>query len=447
MHSRANDWDKGGRRMSQVIFILVNQMEQIKEVVSLAERVWREHYSEILDQGQIEYMLERFQSEKAIREQIEHQGYQYYLLQADGAYAGFIGIKEEPQNKSLFLSKIYIDKEYRGLGYGSQSFAFLIDICKRKQYNKIWLTVNRQNKSSIRIYEKNGFRKAYTKVSDIGHGYVMDDYIMEKMLENNKEKKILFFDIDGTLLAEDTHIVPETAIRGLRKAKENGHLIYINTGRTYSALDRSIQTIGFNGYVCGCGTYIQTGEDILLSRSIEEKECRRIIKLLRMCRVDAVLEGQEDLYFDNYGDIDPDIESIKMNFALHGLGIKKTWDDEIIFDKFFCKGHKDSDMITFRKELEKDYELIDRNDNLYEIVPRGYSKATGIEFLLNYHKIPLEDAFAFGDSSNDLSMLNYVPNSIAMGQGEESALKAASFVTKGIHEDGIEYALKHFGII
>lgn len=260
-------------------------------------------------------------------------------------------------------------------------------------------------------------------------------------------KKILFFDIDGTILREDTHTVPETTIRGLRKARENNHLIYINTGRTYSCLNSTVQEIGFDGYVCGCGTYIKSGDEVLLSKSIGAKECRRIIELLRACKVDAVLEGCEDIYFDNREDIAPDIKSIKMNFALHGVGTKKTWDDEIIFDKLFCKANENSDVTTFHKELEENYEIIDRNHNFYEIVPNRYSKATGIECLLDYHKIPLENAFAFGDSSNDLTMLTYVPNSIAMGQGDESALKAASFVTKGIHEDGIEYALKYFGII
>ncbi|ROR28537.1 L-amino acid N-acyltransferase YncA [Mobilisporobacter senegalensis] len=171
--------------MNQVIFMEVSEESQIDEIVSLADRIWREHYSKILDQSQIDYMLEKFQSRNAIREQMDSQGYKYYLLQVEGLYVGFMGIKEEPEYKRLFLSKVYIDKEHRGLGYGSQTFAFLVEICRKKEYNKIWLTVNRQNESSIRAYEKNGFIKAYAQVTDIGHGYVMDDYVMEKKLSLN----------------------------------------------------------------------------------------------------------------------------------------------------------------------------------------------------------------------------------------------------------------------
>ena len=69
--------------------------------------------------------------------------------------------------------------------------------------------------------------------------------------------KIMFFDIDGTLLSEKTHSIPESTITALKKAKENGHLIFINTGRTFSLIDNCIKDLDPDGYVCGCGTYIR----------------------------------------------------------------------------------------------------------------------------------------------------------------------------------------------
>lgn len=261
-------------------------------------------------------------------------------------------------------------------------------------------------------------------------------------------KKILFFDIDGTLLTEDTYTVPQSAIRALKEARKKGHLIYINTGRTYSIVDTLVHDIGFDGYVCGCGTYIKSGETVLLSNSIEEEECKRIIDLLRKCKVDAILEGHDDVYFDDSEDINPYINEIRINFALKGYGYKKKWSAEgLIFDKFFCVKNEDSDIQTFYNQLEEKYEIINRDKGRSEVIPKGFSKATGIKYLLDYHNIPLEDAFAFGDGSNDIPMLSYVPNSVAMGQGEACALEVASYITKGIHEDGIEHALKHFGII
>jgi RimJ/RimL family protein N-acetyltransferase len=171
--------DRKGEAM-KFVFVDRENPIQIKKVEELAGRIWREHYSTILENRQIEYMLEHFQSFDAIQEQIACKNYQYYLLNQDNVDIGFTGIIEEPDKKSLFLSKIYIDVEYRGRGYASETFAFLEEICRNKNYHKIWLTVNRYNESSIRAYEKKGFRKVRTQVTDIGEGYVMDDYVMEK---------------------------------------------------------------------------------------------------------------------------------------------------------------------------------------------------------------------------------------------------------------------------
>ena len=69
-------------------------------------------------------------------------------------------------------------------------------------------------------------------------------------------RKMLFFDIDGTLVAEGTHYLPQSAVNAIRKARENGHLVFINTGRTRFSIDDFLEEIGFDGYVCGCGTAI-----------------------------------------------------------------------------------------------------------------------------------------------------------------------------------------------
>lgn len=168
--------------MNKVKFILVKNDNQVDQVEELADRIWNEHYAGILDREQIKYMVSKFQSKEAIIEQITKNQYQYYLLCVDDNYVGFTGIKEEPEENRLFLSKLYIEKAYRGYGYGSETFAFLETLGQKKGYNKIWLTVNRYNENSIKTYEKKGYQKAYTQVSDIGEGYVMDDYVMEKIL-------------------------------------------------------------------------------------------------------------------------------------------------------------------------------------------------------------------------------------------------------------------------
>ena len=81
------------------------------------------------------------------------------------------------------------------------------------------------------------------------------------------------------------------------------------------------------------------------------------------------------------------------------------------------------------------------------MVPKGHSKATGIDFVLNHLNIDDKNSYAFGDSNNDIDMLNRVTNSVVMGNGNPQLFENATFVTKDIDEDGIEYAMKHLNII
>ena len=88
-----------------------------------------------------------------------------------------------------------------------------------------------------------------------------------------------------------------------------------------------------------------------------------------------------------------------------------------------------------------------RNDNFYELVPLGYSKASGIEFIINYLGIPFENTYAIGDSTNDLSMLKYVQHSIAMGNSTPALFDLVEYITTDIDKDGIFNALKHYKLI
>ena len=159
-------------------FRQVETGEDIEAAARLASEIWHEYFISIISIEQIDYMLDKFQSHHALEAQIERQGYEYYFMQADGRNVGYIGIK--PEETKLLLSKFYLLKAHRGQGYASQAMGFLEELCKQRKLNAIWLTVNRHNASTIAVYEKKGFRTVREQVADIGGGYVMDDYIMER---------------------------------------------------------------------------------------------------------------------------------------------------------------------------------------------------------------------------------------------------------------------------
>lgn len=163
-----------------VTFTPVTEPEQIRELAALAEEIWRQHFTPILKEGQVDYMLDKFQSESAMKKQMEEEGYRYFFIEDESGPVGYTGIKRD--NGKLFLSKLYLRKAHRGKGYASQAFAFLEEICKKEGLSAIWLTVNRFNYDTIAVYKKKGFLTLREQVADIGNGYMMDDYIMEKPL-------------------------------------------------------------------------------------------------------------------------------------------------------------------------------------------------------------------------------------------------------------------------
>jgi ribosomal protein S18 acetylase RimI-like enzyme len=163
-----------------ITFEQVITKEQIKVLADTANVVWHDAFKEILTLEQIEYMIEKFQSFQALSQAINDNGYKYYLIKTDNNVAGYTGLHEE--NGKMFLSKLYILKEYRGKQISSKTFDFIENLAKVKNLKSVWLTVNRNNKHAIAVYKHKGFILIREQVADIGNGFVMDDFVFEKVL-------------------------------------------------------------------------------------------------------------------------------------------------------------------------------------------------------------------------------------------------------------------------
>ncbi len=259
---------------------------------------------------------------------------------------------------------------------------------------------------------------------------------------------IIFFDIDGTLVTEDERaIIPDSTREAIRKTREKGNLTFINSGRTAFNISPRVKELGFDGYICGCGTYIEYNNEVILSRTIEKRKCREIAKLMRECNVTPVYEYSERYFFDDKAPMTDGLKNFMEVFVDSGIDVSgRVEDNDFGFDKFVIWENPESDMEKFRTEIGKEFSIIDRGGGFYENVPLGFSKATGIQHILDQLSIPMEKAYAIGDSMNDLPMLEAVPNSIAMG-GAEVIYPYVSYITTPIEENGIENALDHFGLI
>ncbi len=166
--------------MNKVKLKKVVKPREILDVSGIAHIVWREYYASLVSQEQIEYMLEKFQSPTAIQQAIA-EGYEYYIISRTGIHAGYVAIKPNEPSGKMFLSKIYLLSDYRGKGLAYNTVAQLTEICRRKHLAAIWLTVKKDN-PSIERYKKMGFEIVRPIETDIGNGFIMDDYMMEKYL-------------------------------------------------------------------------------------------------------------------------------------------------------------------------------------------------------------------------------------------------------------------------
>ena len=154
------------------------------EIAVIAERaqlIWNEHYSSIISQKQIDYMLHNFQSAAAIGKQIA-DGTLYYLIRSKNQPSGYLAVTPDVKNNRIHISKIYLDAAHRGQGDGKQALDFIEQQCRNMHIHKMWLTVNKHNLIAINAYRRWGFHKTESVVTDIGNGFVMDDYVMEKVL-------------------------------------------------------------------------------------------------------------------------------------------------------------------------------------------------------------------------------------------------------------------------
>ena len=266
----------------------------------------------------------------------------------------------------------------------------------------------------------------------------------------NTNRKMIFFDIDGTLLPEGSSRVPKSTQKALEKAREKGHLLFINTGRTFFNIDSFIRQLNFDGYVCGCGTYIYYKEQCLLAHTIAHDRCVELIHHMRRCHIPGFYEENDHIYFDTDSKA-PSTSELLLVRRIFGTKAydfpDNIHDPSFTFDKILAYIRPESNLAAFRAYSDEFLEYIDRGNNVAEIIQKGYSKATGIKYLCSHLNIPLSSCYAIGDSTNDLAMLDYVPNSIAMGNSDSIVKERCTYITDDVENDGIYNAMAHFGLI
>lgn len=265
-------------------------------------------------------------------------------------------------------------------------------------------------------------------------------------------EKLIFVDVDDTLFDKETLSVPSSAHRGLKEAQKNGHKIFINTGRPYSYLEDELKDIGFDGFLCSNGLDLHIDGQTVFQQSIPEVPRLKLAQLALEYNVTGALQGCDCVYFrDQNADFHSYYATLLYDFARNPqMPHKLSWDDIGAYEKGIFFAGECSDMpgfIAAIDALDCNFNCLRIDDSQYEILQKGYDKATALSYTAKYYEKTPADCYAFGDSNNDTEMLLAAGCGIAMGNSCDELKSIADYITADINKDGIYLALKHFQLI
>ena len=256
----------------------------------------------------------------------------------------------------------------------------------------------------------------------------------------------VFFDIDGTLW-DRYNFIPDSTRTAIRLLKENGHKAFINTGRTRGYVQNpDLLSLGFDGIVSGCGTMVELDGKTIFLHEMDNSLISRSITLLRDFKMKPIIEGKEFLYMEESDFIDdPYGKKLMRELTSRRKSIDEFW-GQWNGSKISCD-MTDCDYVSCFEMLKDEFTPLVHNPHVAELVPKGYTKGTGLIKASSLCGIDIKNTVAIGDSVNDIDMLKAAGRSVAMGQGSDEVKNIATYVTTSLLDDGIYNALKHFELI
>lgn len=171
---------EGVFNMSNLTFVPVKDPEQIAELANLAEDIYREYYSDVLEPNKLEALIKYALSAGVLIGKIADYGYEYYFVNLGEKHIGYVGIA--PDDGFMLLSEVYLEKSMRGHGYMSKAFDFIQERAHALGFKKIRVQCSKKNFRALDIYDHVGFRKIGRKITDIGDGFEKNDFVLELAL-------------------------------------------------------------------------------------------------------------------------------------------------------------------------------------------------------------------------------------------------------------------------
>jgi Cof subfamily protein (haloacid dehalogenase superfamily) len=255
-------------------------------------------------------------------------------------------------------------------------------------------------------------------------------------------KKIVFFDIDGTLLDQEKKL-PRSTKKAIQLLKENGVFVAIATGRAPFMFTSLKKELDIDSFVSFNGQYVVFENEAIYKNPLKQSELERF--LLDTKTNEHPLIFMNELTMKATTHYHPYIETSMGSLLFPHPDEDKSFfvDNEIYQSLLFCK----EDEEKFYFENFSEFDFIRWHPYSVDILPKGGSKAEGIKKMIDRLGFDLKDVYAFGDGLNHLEMLKAVGTGVAMGNGVHEAKALANLVTTDVSDDGIWNGLKELQLI
>lgn len=253
--------------------------------------------------------------------------------------------------------------------------------------------------------------------------------------------RLFFFDIDGTLVPNESEQGPSSGVRrALAQLREDGHRIFLCTGRTLCDIGPALRALNFDGIIAASGAYVSVDGQCIHHRCMSLPLVRRAVELLISNHISGVLSGPETLYYAGRGrELPWDLERLERGSDVTA---------RMQIEKFTAHVSAPGEFAPLRAALEQECHISVSDDRLfYEMTEKGTSKATAVEILCRYLHRGMEDTVAFGDSENDVPLFRKAGLRVVMGNASPAVKQYADYITDTVENDGIVSALNHFGFL
>ena len=274
-------------------------------------------------------------------------------------------------------------------------------------------------------------------------------------------RKVIFLDIDGTLTEPGSNTPPESALEAIAKARANGHFVYLCSGRNFDMLSPLLK-YPFDGVIASSGGYILCGDEVIYDCPMTPDQQEKAMKLLKDNGVFRTVECRDGAYTDEGFK-----EFLKDHAQEGGNSELLRWREQIesslniqpmsLYNgspiyKIVVMAENVGQLEEPKKALEGEFMFCIQEPDRFgfvngEVVNVKFDKGKGVIRVCEHLGIPVEDSIAFGDSMNDLEMMETAAWSVCMANGAQALKEISDEVCPAVTEDGMYKAFEKLGLI